>query len=336
MNDHSVVFENPSAGVSLSGTLTFPGTGAPCPAVILVHGQGPLDRDMSFAHLKPFKTLAEHLAANGIASLRYDKRGVGESGGDFASATREDLAGDVSAALRFLNRHEGIIPGRIGLLGQSEGAVVAPMVASTSDDVAFVVLLAGPAVSGRENLSLSFAMFAQASPSNDLGVPDLKRLLDRLLDLVSLESPSPEDQAAAMQLAESVAPHVINEKTKMVLGGADVTAEQFIGLLSSPCLQETIESAPETYLSRLTCPVLGLFADKDKHVPASENMAAMKRSLGAAGNCHYTVEKITGSNHLFQRCETGYPDEYSTIDHDISPDVLDKVSGWIAGIVRRE
>jgi alpha/beta superfamily hydrolase len=118
---------------------------------------------MSLAHLKPFKTVAEHLAANGIASLRYDKRGVGDSGGDFGSATREDLAGDVSAALRFLKRHEGIIPGRIGLLGQSEGAVIAPMVASTSDDVAFVVLLAGPAVSGRENLSLSFAMFAQAS-----------------------------------------------------------------------------------------------------------------------------------------------------------------------------
>jgi pimeloyl-ACP methyl ester carboxylesterase len=291
---------------------------------------------MTFAHLKPFKTLAGHLAANGIASLRYDKRGVGESGGDFASATREDLAGDVFAALRFLNRHHGIIPARIGLLGQSEGAVVAPMVASTSDDVAFIVLLAGPVVSGRENLCLSFAMFAQASPSNDLSAPDFKRLLDRLLDLVGLESPSPEDQAAAMQLAESVAPHVINEKTKMVLGGADVTAERFIGLLSSPCMRETIEDAPETYLSKLTCPVLALFADKDKHVPASENMAAMKRSLRAAGNCHYTVETIAGCNHLFQRCETGYPDEYFTIDHDISPDVLDKVSRWIAGIARRE
>jgi alpha/beta superfamily hydrolase len=291
---------------------------------------------MSFAHLKPFKTLAEHLAANGIASLRYDKRGVSESGGDFGSATREDLASDVFAALRFMRRHEAIIPDRIGLIGQSEGGVIAPMVASASDDVAFVILLAGPAVSGRENLSLSFAMFAQASPSNDLSVRDFKRLLDRLLDLVNSDSPLPEDRAAAAQLAESVAPHVINEKTNMVLGGTDVTAEQFIGLLSSPCLQKTIESAPETYLSGLTCPVLALFADKDKHVPAMENMAAMKRSLEVAGNRDYTVETIAGSNHLFQRCETGYPDEYFTIDHDISPDVLDRMSGWIAGIVRRE
>jgi fermentation-respiration switch protein FrsA (DUF1100 family) len=334
MTNHSVVFENPSAGVSLSGTLSLPGTGGRCPAVVLIQGQGPLDRDMSLAHLKPFKTLAEHLAANGIASLRYDKRGVGDSGGDFGSATREDLAGDVSAALRFLKRHEGIIPGRIGLLGQSEGAVIAPMVASRSDDVAFVVLLAGPAVSGRENLSLSFAMFAQASPSNDLGVPDFKRLLDRLFDLVSLESPSRADQDAAMQLAESVAPHVINERTNMVLGGTDVTAEQFIGLLSSGCFQGTFESAPETCLSRLICPVLALFGDKDKHVSARENMAAMKSSLEAAGNRDYTVETLAGSNHLFQHCETGFPDEYFTIDHDISPDVLDRVSDWIAGIVR--
>jgi pimeloyl-ACP methyl ester carboxylesterase len=210
------------------------------------------------------------------------------------------------------------------------------MVASTSDDVAFVVLLAGPAVSGRENLSLSFAMFAQASPSNDLGVSDFKGLLDRLFDLVSSKSPTPEDQDAAMQLAESVAPHVINEKTNMVLGGADVTAEQFIGFLSSGCLQETFESAPETCLSRLTCPVLALFAEKDKHVSAKENMAAMMRLLEAAGNSDFTVETLAGHNHLFQRCKTGYPDEYFTIDHDISSDVLDRVSDWIAGIVLRK
>jgi dienelactone hydrolase len=120
----------------------------------------------------------------------------------------------------------------------------------------------------------------------------------------------------------------------MVLSGTDVTAEQFIGFLSSGCFQGTFESAPETCLSRLTCPVLALFADKDKHVSARENMAAMKRSLEAAGNRDYTVETLVGNNHLFQRCETGFPDEYFTIDHDISPDVLDRVSDWIAGIVR--
>ena len=173
---------------------------------------------MSFAHRKPFKTLAEHLAANGFASLRYDKRGVGESGGDFGSATREDLAGDVFAALRFLKRHEAIIPDRVGLIGQSEGGVIAPMVASTSDDVAFVVLLAGPAVPGWENLSLSFAVFAQASPSNDLSVRDFKRLLDRLLDLVNSDSPLPEDRAAAAQLAESVAPSRHQRKDEHGLG----------------------------------------------------------------------------------------------------------------------
>ena len=121
----------------------------------------------------------------------------------------------------------------------------------------------------------------------------------------------------------------------MVLGGSDVTGERFMSLLSSPCLQETIESAPATCLAKLTCPVLALFADKDKHVPARENMAAMERSLEAASNRDYTVETIAGTNHLFQRCETGYPDEYFRIDHDMAPDVLERVSDWIAGVVRR-
>ncbi len=334
MADLAIEFENRAAGVRLSGTLALPGEAGPFPAVILVHGQGPLDRDMTFGHLKPFRAVAERLAAGGIATLRYDKRGVGESGGEFGSATREDLAGDVVAALEFLEHHEAILPGRIGLLGQSEGGLIAPLVAAGRDDVAFVVMLAGPAVSGRENLALSFAMFAQASPSNDRGVDELRRQVDRLLDLIAVEPPRPEARAAALELAESLVPHVINERTNVVLGGSDVTAEQFLGMLSSPCLQETVESEPEPHLGRVTCPVLALFAGRDKHVPARENAAALERSLEAAGNTHYTVETIADCNHLFQRCETGYPDEYFTIDHDISPEVLDRVAGWIGEQVR--
>lgn len=334
MGERIVAFENPSAGISLAGTLVVPDGPGPCPAAILVHGQGPLDRDMSFGHLKPFRALAEHLAASGIGSLRYDKRGVGKSGGDFGAATRKELAGDVVAALEFLERREEVLPDRIGLIGQSEGGVIAPMVASSCDDVAFAVLLAGPAVPGRENLGLSFALFAQASPTNDLSVAEFKPRVHRLLEL--LDSGLPEDRQAAVRLAASVAPHVINKRTEVVLGGNEVTAEQFVEFLASPCLQETVDDRPETYLSRLTCPVLALFAERDKHVPAAENMAAAKRALAAAGNRCATVETVLECNHLFQRCATGYPDEYFAIDHDIAPEVLDRVSGWIERILSRE
>jgi pimeloyl-ACP methyl ester carboxylesterase len=334
MTDQSVAFENPSAGLSLAGTLSLPERDTPCPAAILVHGQGALDRDMSFGHLKPFRTLANHLQAKGIASLRYDKRGVGRSQGEFASVTQKELAGDVVAALSFMERHDAIMQDCIGLIGLSEGGVIAPMVASVCDDVAFVVLLAAPAVSGRENLSLSFSSFAEASPVHDLSAHEIKRSLDRLIDLVSLDSALPEDRVEALQLAESVAPLVINHRTNMVLGGADATGEQFISLLSSPCMQETVDGNPEKGLTALTCPVLALYGDKDRHVPARENAAAMRRSLEAAGNPDYTIETITDCNHLFQRCETGYPDEYFTIDHDISPDVLDRVSRWIVRVAQ--
>ncbi len=331
METQSVEFDNPSAGIRLSGTLTVPAGRGRHPAAVLVHGQGPLDRDMSFGRLRPFKALAEHLAANGIASLRYDKRGVGESGGDFASATRWDLAGDVVAGLDFLQRQETVLPDRVGLIGQSEGGLIAALVASRSDDVAFVVSLAGPAVAGRENLALSFTQFALASPTNDLEPGELRQRLERLLDLVGADSSRPEDRAAAMELAQSLAPHVVNERTSMVLGGPEVDAEQLLGLLSSPCMRETLGGEPDGYLADVTCPVLALFAELDRHVPARENGAAAKRQLQAAGNRDWAVETIAGCNHLFQRCETGYPDEYFTIDHDISPEVLSRVSGWILG-----
>ncbi len=96
-----------------------------------------------------------------------------------------------------------------------------------------------------------------------------------------------------------------------------------------------MDDRPETYLSALTCPVLALYGDRDKHVPAQENMAAAKRALVAAGNKAHTVETIAGCNHLFQRCETGYPDEYFELDHDVAPEVLDTVSGWIGGLFPR-
>lgn len=334
MVERTVAFQNSPAGISLAATLTVPDGPGPWPAAILVHGQGPLDRDMSFENLKPFRTLAEHLATSGIGSLRYDKRGVGESGGDFTAATRKELGGDVVAALDFLEQREEVLANQIGLIGQSEGGVIASMIASICDGVAYAVLLAGPAVSGRENLALSFSLFAEASPTNDLSVAEFKLRVHRLLDL--LGSNLPEDREAAVQLAESVAPHVINEKTQVVLGGAEVTAEQFVDFLASPCLQETIDDRPETHLSRLTCPVLALFAERDKHVPAAENMAAAERALAAAGNRAATVETVPECNHLFQRCTTGYPDEYFAIDHDMAPEVLDRVSGWIERILSRE
>lgn len=331
--DHAVVFENPSAGLRLAGTLALPGSAGPHPAVILVHGQGPLDRDMSFGRLRPFRALAEHLAEHGIASLRYDKRGVGESDGEFGSATREDLVSDLVAALWFLQDQPGVRRERIGLVGQSEGGMLAPSVASATQEVAFVVMLAGPALPGRDNLAHSFALFAQASPTNERRVDEFKQQVERLLDLLGRGPGGAGERSAALRLAESLAPHVVNEHTRAVLGGGPVDARQFVGFLSSSCLQELVESVPEVYLSRLKCPVLALFAEHDKHVPAGPNAEAARRFLEAAGNRRFTVETMAGCNHLFQSCVTGYPDEYFTLDHDMSPQVLGRVSGWITGVV---
>jgi pimeloyl-ACP methyl ester carboxylesterase len=324
-----VEFSDPGSGVTLAGTLTTPSTPAPHPAVVFVHGSGPLDRDETYFELKPFRVWARHLARQGIASLRFDKRGVGGSGGQFATATADDLAGDVLAAVACLGRAETVAPGGVGLLGHSEGGAVALTSASRSGDLAFCVTLAGPVLRGRENVALLLALLADGGFERGEVFERHVVELRALLDLVRGD-PDPERQRAAVEIAAPLAGLIVTPRTSAMFGGrSGLSGEELVGLLSSGCLETCLDWDPTSVVPQVGCPVLALFGERDMQVPARENVEAARRVFAAARTDDVTVEEIPGANHLFQRCDTGMPDEYTSLDHTVSEEVLDRAAAWI-------
>lgn len=168
--EEEAAYDNLKAGIKLAGTLTLPKTGGPFPAVVLITGSGPQDRDEALLGHRPFLVLADYLTRQGIAVLRYDDRGVGKSTGEFAKATSADFATDVLAGVEYLKTRQEINPKQIGLIGHSEGGLIAPMVATRSSDVAFMVLMAGPGISGEEILYLQGALIARANGTAETAI----------------------------------------------------------------------------------------------------------------------------------------------------------------------
>jgi alpha/beta superfamily hydrolase len=325
-----VTFHNKVAGITLSGTLTIPGDNAKHPAAILVHGQGPMNRDQSLLGMSPFKTMAHDLAGRGIATLRYDKRGIGKSEGDFATTTLNDLASDVQAAHEWLTMRDEIYSNKIGLIGTSEGGIVAQIVAGESDQIAFCITLAGPVLAGTENLVLSFAILANGNLSRDQSFVMYRDQLRKLLELVNGPTSPSDAGAEAIQLATHLIPNLINDNTRILFGGVDqVTPEELIGMLSSSCFTAPFVHDPKDYLPLIECPILALYGGKDVHVPAPEHIAEIRRILKGCNNKDYMIKEFPDANHLFQKCQTGFPVEYMTLDHDISPEVLEFIGSWI-------
>jgi len=325
-----VSFTNEIAGLRLAGSLTLPASADKHPGAVLIHGQGPFDRDQRMLGMCPLKTIAEYLADQGIATLRYDKRGIGKSEGDFPSSTIVDFASDAEAAIDWLVKQTGIDPERTGILGISEGGIIAPAVASRSDRVAFCVMLAGPVLPGTETVALSFAIMMNNSHSRDQSFITYHQNLNKLSGIIKGGMSGKRAKSEALKLATDLAPRFINDNTRFLLGGIDrISPEELIRLLSAPCFATTTIYEPRKYLPPIACPVLALYGSKDVHVPAREHIEEIDRIRKAGTHKDFTVMEIPDVNHLFQRCTTGFPTEYLTIDHDISPHVLDIITDWV-------
>ena len=197
-----VSFESAATGVSLAGTLTLPPGNGPHPAVVLVSGSGPQDRDETVFGHRPFLVLADHLTRSGIAVLRYDDRGVAHSTGNIATATTQDFADDAEGAVRYLATLPAIDPEAIGIIGHSEGAIVAPIVANRSDEVAFVVLLAGTGVPGEELLIMQLIATNRAMGVSEPVMAQRSALQQELFGVLSS---APDDSTAAAQSREILA-----------------------------------------------------------------------------------------------------------------------------------
>ena len=312
----SVTFQNESAGLTLDGTLTRPEGDGPHPAVVLVSGSGPQDRNSEVFNHKLFHVLADHLTRQGIAVLRYDERGVGASGGTFDGATSEDFATDVAAAVRFLRSRSEIDADAVGLLGMSEGGLVAPMVHTRFEPVDFLVLMAGPSVPGYDILVEQTARIAAAQGTPSGAVDSIRSVQRRTLEGVAT---APDSAAAAEHLRS-----VLEEE-----GVEPDRIQAQIDQATDPWFRFFVRYDPAPTLRQVDVPVLALYGSKDLQVPPGQNADPMRAALQESPSDDVTVRVLNGLNHLFQSAETGLPTEYAQIETTMAPRALETVSGWI-------
>ena len=322
-----ITFENKNAGISLAGTLTLPKKDGVFPVVILISGSGPQNRDEELLGHKPFLVLSDYLTRNGIAVLRYDDRGVGQSKGDFTMATSADFATDVESAISYLKTRKEINIKKIGLIGHSEGGLIAPMVASTSKDVAFIVLLAGTGIQGDQILLLQQKLIGKASGISDVDLQKNEIENRKIFDIVN-ESNNLEqlNNELTIYLTQS-----LNDNPEGKPAG--MSDDDFVKLqvkqIANPWMQYFIKYDPTPALEKVKCPVLAINGEKDLQVPPKENLEAIKKALTKGGNKKVTTKEFPNLNHLFQECKTGSPDEYATIEQTFSPTALTEILNWI-------
>jgi hypothetical protein len=309
-----VTVENAAAKVTLAGTLTLPDGPGPFPAVVFITGSGPQNRDEELLGHKPFLVLADHLSRRGIAVLRYDDRGIGKSTGDFGAATSEDFAGDALAAWQFLRARREIDTRHIGLLGHSEGGLIAPMLAARTPGIAFVVMLAGPGVTGEQIMLKQAALIMKASGASDAAIAantDLQRQIFTILH------------------EETATPRVIERLGAIPVPGPKEASDRLVKQWSSPWMRYFAVYDPAPALENVTCPVLAMGGELDLQVPVDQNLPVIEAALKKGGNKDVTVVRLPGLNHLFQTCKTGTPAEYAKIEETMSPVALDTIGTWI-------
>lgn len=316
-------------GVTLAGTLTLPEGAGPHPAVVLVSGSGPQDRDESLLGHKPFLVLADHLTRRGIAVLRYDDRGVQESKGAFATASTADFASDAAAGVGFLRARDDIRRDAVGMIGHSEGGLIAPMVAGdAANEVAFVVLLAGPGVSGREVIEHQSRLIAKAMGQSD---DDIARDLSHQSQMLATAAKAPDADAARTRLralGETLWSE-LSDAERQQIGDRDAFLDKQIEQLTSPWMRFFLGYEPAAALERVRCPVLALSGERDLQVDPVQNLPPISAALLRGACRDHTVVQLAGLNHLFQTCTTGAPSEYRAIEETFAPLALRTISDWI-------
>ena len=331
--EEQVAYENQAGGVKLAATLTLPRGAGPFPAVVLITGSGPQDRDESLAGHRPFLVLSDYLTRRGFAVLRADDRGVGGSSGSNSASTTMDFAGDALAGVAFLKTRKEIDARRIGLVGHSEGGLIAPIAANRSTDVAFIVMMAGPGVNGEKVLLLQGELISKA-----MGVaPEYAQRNRMLVELALKVLREEKDNAAAAkrlheEIGRKLASYPAGERDTMKpLVGA---LEAQLKLMATPWFRSFIDYDPRGALVKLRVPVLAMNGELDLQVPPQQNLPAIAEALEAGGNRDYAIVKLPRLNHLFQTAKTGSPAEYGSIEETMAPGALDLIGDWIARHVK--
>jgi len=328
--EEQVRFASKDPGVQLAGTLTMPTGTGPFPAVVLLTGSGAQDRDESIGGHHPFRVIADYLTRRGIAVLRFDDRGVGQSGGNAATATAADYAKDAQGALAFLRGRPGLNAKQLGLIGHSEGGTAAIAAAGQAQGPAFLVLLATPGVSGIDVVS------RQAMDLARLKTKDPKVLASteqRQRNMLMIVQQTQDNVKAQQQIIKVLTPPVAlpDDMAAQIRKAAEAQA----AMVTSPAFRHILADNPQKTLTSVKCPVLALNGSKDLQVASAVNLPAIEKALKGSGNRDVTTQELTGLNHMFQTASTGATTEYAQIEETFSPIALQSIGDWLTQRTKR-
>ena len=287
--EEDVSFENSAAGIRLAGTLTIPPGKGPFPGMILIAGSGAHDRDEALMGHRPFLVLSDYLTRRGIAVLRYDKRGVGESEGNYATATTADFADDAEAGLAYLTTRAEVDRRKIGLVGHSEGGMIAPMLAARDSSVAFIVMMAGPGVPGDELLVEQTLLIAEANGQTHETAEKAAGEERIILSLV-------KDETDSAVLEKKLREQLTGQMPEAQIGAA-------IKSTSSPWFRYFISYDPATALRKVKCPVLAVIGSKDLQVPPEAEHSCDSKSAARRGQPEIRNRRVAGPESLVSNCE---------------------------------
>ena len=321
----NVQFENKQAGIALVGTLTLPKEGKNFPVAVLVTGSGPQNRDEELLGHKPFLVLSDYLTRNGIAVLRYDDRGVAESGGKYATSNLDDFTADALAAVNYLKTRKEINAEKIGIIGHSEGGTIAFLLASEKNNrLAYIVSMAGMAIPGDSLLRMQRYLTSNKMGVSDTQIEQNEAILDIINNIIKKYSDNSILQNTD-KLYEEAFPDSLKEK-----GVTKQAFQQGIKQMMNPEFKSLMNCNPSEALTKIKCPLLALNGEKDLQVPADANLNRVKALVKGS----VTIKKYPDLNHLFQHCTTGLPTEYGNIEETLSPEVLSDIAIWIKQIVK--
>jgi len=327
-DEEEVSYRNQKDNIKIAGTLTLPRGGGPYPVVLLITGSGSQDRNETIAGHHPFLILADYLTRNGIAVLRLDDRGVGGTDLGSLSATSENFVEDVLAGVNFLKQRKDINPKMIGLIGHSEGGMIAPMLAARSNDVAFIVLLAGPGQRGEDIIYSQTELILKAQGTH---VDTIRHTLALAKMINSIVKTEPDEKCIEQKINEEIAAYdrTLGDLQKQLFSPAAAAIKASMPIYKTPWYRYFITFDPAPVLKNVKVPVLALNGELDLQVPAKENLELIGAALKEGGNQDVTLKAFPKLNHLFQTTQTGLPSEYGQIDETMSPEVLKVVSDWI-------
>lgn len=320
--EKEVTFINPNGNIKLAGTLTYPKEGTNFKAVVLVTGSGPQDRNEELMEHKPFLVLSDYLTKHGIAVLRYDDRGVGKSEGNFQLSTLTDFIGDAKAAVTYLRTLPQMDTTHIGIIGHSEGGMIAEVLATHPNLVNFAILLAAPGIPIKDLMLQQTRDILTSNQEKPGSIDSTVRLFSKLYE--SILTKNCDISCLTNHIKEEVGEQEYNKN-----------ALQYLSLtqqLSTSYFSEFLQFNPQVYLNKIQIPVFALNGDKDIQVKADSNIDAIRKEMKSGNNANYTDKIYPNVNHLFQICQKCTVSEYGDIEMTFLPEALEDISNWIQNL----